>query len=214
MNAPIPENPQQLRSFLGLLNYHGKFISNLASLVNPLNKLLHKDATWQWDATCQMAFQSAKEALTSSPVLMHYDPALHVNLATDASAYGVGAVISHTLPDGTERPIAFASRTLTSSESHYAQIEKEALSIVFGVKCFHTYLYGRQFTLLTDHKPLCTILVPRREYLRLLLLAFNIGLFLCQHTATTFVTSLPKSMPMQTVCHSYHYHITPRKERQ
>ena len=109
-----------------------------------------------------MAFQSAKEALTSSPVLMHYDPALPVSLATDASAYGVGTVISHTLPDGTERPIAFASRTLTSSESHYAQIEKKALSIVFGVKRFHTYLYGRQFILLTDHKPLCTIFGPKK----------------------------------------------------
>ena len=161
-NAPIPENPQQLRSFLGLVNYYGKFISNLASLVNPLNRLLHKDATWQWDATCQRAFQNAKKALTSSPVLMHYDPALPVSLATDASAYGVGAVISHALPDGTERPIAFASHTLTSSESHYAQIEKEALSIVFRVKRFHTYLYGRQFTLLTDHKPLCTIFGPKK----------------------------------------------------
>ena len=100
--CPYTENPQQLRSFLGLVNYYGKFISNLASLVNPLNKLLHKDATWQWDAICQMAFQKAKEALTSSPVLMHYDPALPVSLATDASAYGVGTVISHTLPDGTE----------------------------------------------------------------------------------------------------------------
>ena len=162
VNAPIPENPQQLRSFLGVVNYYAKFISNLASLVNPLNRLLHKDAIWQWDATCQMAFQNAKEALTSSPVLMHYDPALPVSLATDASAYGVGAVISHTLPDGSERPIAFASRTLTSSESHYAQIEKKALSIVFGVKRFHTYLYGRQFILLTDHKPLCTIFGPKK----------------------------------------------------
>ena len=87
VDAPTPENPQQLRSFLGLVNYYGTFISNLASLVNPLNKLLHKDATWQWDATFQMAFQSAKEALTSSLVLMHYDPALPVSLATDASAW-------------------------------------------------------------------------------------------------------------------------------
>ena len=142
-----------------------------------------------------MAFQNAKKALTSSPVLMHYDPALPVSLATDASAYGVGAVISHTLPDGAERPIAFASRTLIFSESHYAQIEKEALSIVFEVKRFHTYLYGRQFTLLTDHKPLCTIFGPKK----VLPLAFNVGLFCCQCTAMTFVTSLPKSMQMQTV---------------
>ena len=97
--------------------------------------------------------------LSLDQVLAHYDPTLPFRLAADASAYGVGAEISQKYADGGERPIAYASRTLTHAEQKYAQVE-EALALVFGVKCFHQYLYGRQFTLITDHKPLTTILGP------------------------------------------------------
>ena len=161
-NAPIPRNVQELRSFLGLLNYYGRFIPNLASILHPLNELLRKDVEWVWSTECNKAFELAKEKLVSADVLMHYDSTLPVKLAGDASAYGVGAVISHIMPDGTERPIAFASKTLSSSERNYSQIEKEGLALIFGVKKFHTYLYGRRFTLVTDHKPLTTIFGPKK----------------------------------------------------
>ena len=162
IHAPEPQNVTQLRSFLGLLNYYGKFIPNLATLIHPLNHLLRKDVKWKWTAGCAKAFAEAKQVLTSSKVLVHYDPTLPITLAGDASAYGIGAVISHVMPDGTEHPIAFASPTLSPSERNYAQLEKEALSLVFGIKCFHQYLYGRKFTLVTDHKPLLAILGPKK----------------------------------------------------
>ena len=101
--------------------------------------------------------------MASSEVLVQYDPSLSLKLDCDASAYGVGAVLSHTFPNGDERPVAYASRTLTQTERGYAQIEKEALSLIFGVKKFHQYLYGRKFLLVTDHKTLLTILGPKKE---------------------------------------------------
>ena len=97
--APRPRNQQQLRSFLGLLQYYGKFVPNLASLLHPLNVLLQKHCKWTWSAECEDAFLQAKRMLMSNTVLAHYDPKLPLRLAGDASAYGVGAVISHVCPD-------------------------------------------------------------------------------------------------------------------
>ena len=87
-------------------------------------------------------------------MLTHYNPAQPLLLQADASPYGLGAVFSHVSQDGHERPVSFASRSLTPSEKNYAQHEKEALSIIFGLKKFHKYLHGRSFKIITDHKPL------------------------------------------------------------
>ena len=160
--APAPKNVQELHSFLGLLNYYAKFIPNLASLLYPLHALLKNGQPWRWTQTCEDVFKKAKEQLSAAPILVHYDPTLPLCLAGDASAYGVGAVLSHQFPDGSERPIAYASRTLSQNERNYAQVEKEALSLIFGLRKFHQYIYGRTFTLVTDHKPLTTILGPKQ----------------------------------------------------
>ena len=117
---------------------------------------------WRWCKACKEAFQTAKTKIASSNVLVHYDPRRPLSLAADVSAYGIGRVISHTMEDGNERPIAFASRTLLPSEKNYAQVEKEALSLIFGVSKFHVYLYGRPFTLITDHKPLTSTFGPKK----------------------------------------------------
>ena len=160
--APLPQDVHQLRSFLGLLSYYRKFLPNLAAILQPLNDLLQKGKKWCWTAECSEAVKTARQLLTTSNVLVHYDPTLPLKLAADASSYGLGAVISHVMADGTEKPIAFASRSLSKSEKNYSQIDKEALGLIYGVRKFHMYLYGRKFTLVTDHKPLTTILGPKK----------------------------------------------------
>ena len=156
-DAPIPENVSQLRAFLGLMNYYSKFIPQAAARLASLYKLLEKNTAWQWTEQCTSAFQESKLLLTSDAVLAHYDTKKQLKLACDASQYGLGAVLSH-VSDGEERPIAFASRTLSKAERNYGQVEKEALALIFGFKKFHKYVYGRPFTMVTDHKPLLSIL--------------------------------------------------------
>ena len=151
--APAPTNVTQLRSFLGLINYYNKFLPNLAANLTPLSK--HQ--RWVWNDKQQVAFQRAKDALQSDALLTHYDPTKPLVLACDASDYGVGAVLSHIVDGGKERPIAYISRTLSAAQKHYSQLEKEALAIIFAVKKFHCYLIGRHFTIESDHQPLKTL---------------------------------------------------------
>ena len=114
----------QMRSFLGLVNYYAKFIPNLSTVLHLLNRLLRQDVSWEWAELCADAFQLVKQSLASIQVLVHYGPTLPLKLAGDASEYGVRAVLSHMCRNGSERPIAFASRTLSPSERNYAQLEK------------------------------------------------------------------------------------------
>ncbi len=139
----------------------------------PLTSLLKKGCKWGWSEACTKAFKEAKLRLTSSPVLVHYNPDLPMHMAADASAYGVGAVISHVYPNDDEKPIAFSSRTLSQAEWNYFVTDPvpgrvqlgtnwEALGLIYGIQKFHQYLYGRKFTLVTDHKPITTIFGPKR----------------------------------------------------
>ena len=109
-------------------------------------------------------FQSraAKKLLVTAPVLAHYNPSLPIQLASNALAYGIGAVISHISEDGSARPVAFVSWTLPPTEINYPQIEKEALSLIYRIQKFHQYLYGHSFVLVTDHHPVLSILGPKK----------------------------------------------------
>ena len=161
--APLPKGVQELKAYLGLLSYYSKFIPNMASTLAPLYHLLKKDVRWQWTKEQEEAFQQSKKLLTASSLLTHFDSKLPLVLACDASSVGIGAVLAHKFPDGSERPIGYASRSLSRSERNYSQLEKEGLSCVFGVKRFHQYILGHHFLLLTDHKPLLALLHEHRS---------------------------------------------------
>jgi len=157
-NAPPPQNKQELQSFLGMVSYNAKFMPSLSHTLHPLYQLLKKNTQWVWKAKHQKAFAGAKQLLCQDCMLVHYDIKKPLKLFCDASPNGLGACLVHVMPNGDEGPIAHASRSLTSAEQNYTQIECEALVIVFAIRCFHQYLYGQTFTLVTDHRPLCKIL--------------------------------------------------------
>ena len=157
--APAPTNKQQLQSFLGLMTYNTKFIPNLTHTLHPLYQLLRKNTKWSWKSKREKSFVAAKTLLCQDCVLAHYDVSKPLKLYCDVSSTGLGACLVHIciLSDKSERPVAYALRTLTTPEQNYAQIECKALAIIFAVRRFHQYLYGRTFTLVTDHCPLCKI---------------------------------------------------------
>lgn len=118
--APKPQNVGELRSFFGIINYYNRFLPKLSSKLAPLYRLLQKDVKWTWGTEQDKAFEAAKRALQDDSLLVHYDESKPLILACDASQYGLGAVLSHVMEDGQERPVAYASRTLTSAEKNYS----------------------------------------------------------------------------------------------
>lgn len=127
MNYPVPRTPKQIKSFLGLVGYYRKFISHFAEIAKPLNNLLKKDVTFVWNDTHEKAFNTLRLTLTKEPVLCYPDFQKEFILTTDASKIALGAILSQG-PIGTDRPIAFASRTLNKAEANYTTTEQELLA--------------------------------------------------------------------------------------
>ena len=161
INMPQPTNVKQLQSFLGAVNYYSKFIPNMADIAKHLYKLIEKNAIWEWKNECDDSFQVLKQRLSESPVLSMYDPDILLKVDCDASKQGLGAVLSHKYPDGTEKSIAYANRTLNKNEINYSEAEKEGASIIFALKKFNQYLLGNNFTLTTDNKAIKKIFDPK-----------------------------------------------------
>ena len=151
-----PRCVRDLEMFLGKVGYYHKFIPDFANVARPLNQLKRKNAMWDWGEPQQKAFEQLKISLCSAPVLRHPDFAKPFVLQTDASGYGLGAVLSQNFDDG-EHPIAYASRTMLDRETRHAIVEKEALAIYWAINHFRHYLLGTKFLVQTDAKALTAL---------------------------------------------------------
>ncbi|MCG8047963.1 MAG: RNase H-like domain-containing protein, partial [Candidatus Thiodiazotropha endolucinida] len=147
---PTPTSVTEVRSFLGLCSYYRRFIADYSKIAKPLHCLTEKSRKFEWTMECENAFSTLKQMLITAPMLSHPDFSLPFILDTDASDFAIGAVLSQNI-NGTEKVVAYASRTLSKSERSYCVTRKEMLALVYFTKYFKHYLYGRKFTARTDH---------------------------------------------------------------
>lgn len=157
LDWPVPKTKREVQSFLGLIGYYRRFINHFSTLAAPLTELCRKRQPLKvvWSAQCQTAFESLKACLLQSPVMIAPDPALPFFVQTDASQTGVGAVLCQKGPDDVLHPIVFLSKKLLPRECNLSTIEKECFGIVWALTKLRSYLWGQNFTLQTDHSPLC-----------------------------------------------------------
>jgi hypothetical protein len=165
-NFPVPTCTRTLKSFLGLAGYYRRFLPNFSKIAKPLTELLRKNTPYVWDDKTEKAFNTLKECLITEPLLQYPDFTRPFLLTTDASNEAIGAVLSQG-PVGKDLPLGYASRTLNNAEKNYPTVE-ELLAIVWGCKHFRQYLYGRKFTIVTDHRPLTWIFSVKDPSSRLL----------------------------------------------
>jgi hypothetical protein len=156
---PVPTTAKQLQSFLGFVNYLRDYVPRISTITAPLNAIRVKDSIpEQWTPECAEAFQMLKDLIPQCPPLAHPDFSRPFFVATDASAVGIGAVLYQLDPQSNApRYIQFQARALTSSERNYSATKRELLAVVFAFARFHHFIYGRRFTLYTDHHALTYI---------------------------------------------------------
>jgi len=152
-NFPRPTNGDAVRRFVAFCNYYRRFIKNFASYATHLTKLTKKKATFIWSEECEKAFQYFKKALMKPQILQYPDWEKPFVITTDASKLACGAILSQE-KHGIQLPIAYASRAFTTGESHKAPIEQELIAVQWAINYFRPYVYGKHFTVRSDHKPL------------------------------------------------------------
>ena len=163
-NFPIPDTQRKLREFLGLVNFYRRFIPKGASLLQPLNLLLAQSTPKMlvWSEDNIAAFQSVKDSLANATLLVHPQSGAPTNIVTDASETAVGAVLQQYI-DGQWQPLAFFSKCLKPAETRYSAYDRELLAIYLAVKHFRYFVEGRQFCVVTDHKPLTYALANKPD---------------------------------------------------
>ena len=150
---PTPSGAKELKQFLGMCSYYRRFVRNFAKITGPLHHLSEKGKIWLWTEECDQAFHTLKHQLVSAPILKFPNFSHDFILDIDASGNGLGAVLSQEV-DGDERVIAYGSRAMTKAERRYCVTRRELLALVWGVRHFRPYHYGRKFTARTDHNSL------------------------------------------------------------
>ena len=153
INYPIPTDKDSVKRFVAFANYYRKFIKNFASIAAPLNKLTRKNSKFEWTNECTNSFNFLKNNLISPPILQYPDFSQKFIITVDASKYGTGAILSQ-LHDNEDLPIAYASKSFTKGESNKPTIEQELIAIHFAIKHFRPYIYGTNFLVKSDHRPL------------------------------------------------------------
>ena len=151
-NMKEPTNVEEVRRFVGMANFVARYVPHLTQVLHPLHNLMKNKVPFSWSESQQEAFDKVKKMLTEAPTLPYYNPDEELTIENDACEYGVGSALMQK-----DRPIAYASRSLSDVEQRYAQIEKEMLGVVFGLERFRHYTYGRKVIVVTDHKPLVAI---------------------------------------------------------
>lgn len=150
LDWPSPRNIKELEKFLGFVNYHRDFVPNMAEILSPITQLTKKSVPFYWSPACEEAFEQLKSIMASPPVLAYPNNEDPYVLDTDASGVSVAAAL-YQLQNGREKPISFASLTLTPSQRKYCTTRQELLAVVVFTRRFRHYLLGRHFTVRTDH---------------------------------------------------------------
>lgn len=150
---PRPKDCKELKSFLGLAGYYRRFVKDFAQIARPLNDLQKEGVDYFWGEAQEEAFEKIRDILTSEPVLQYPRFDKEFLVTTDASQIALGAILSQG-EIGKDRPVSYASRTLNKAERNYSTTERELLAVVWAIKQFRPYLWGRSFKVITDHRPL------------------------------------------------------------